>query len=91
MVKVVELVGAVLSENAILDELRSECIYVQGLAKQLLSIPLKETDTLFTSNIEIRANYPKFSSLMPAVRRSLAASYVIFSTLIPLTNFYWAM
>lgn len=60
VVKVVELVGAVLSENAILDELRSECIYVQGLAKQLLSIPLKETDTLFTSNIEIRANYPKF-------------------------------
>lgn len=60
VVKVVELVGAVLSEKAIIDELRSECIYIQGLAKQILNLPIKETDTLFTSNIEIRANYPKF-------------------------------
>lgn len=60
VVKVVELVGAVLNENNILDELRSECIYVQGLAKQILSMSVKETDTLFVSNIELRANYPKF-------------------------------
>ncbi|TNJ29093.1 hypothetical protein GMRT_12944 [Giardia muris] len=60
VVKVVELAGIVLSEEEIIKDLQKGCLYIQGLPRDILSVNPKQSESIFVSSIELKAECPKF-------------------------------